>query len=81
MHFQNHAVRLLGMVPLADSMDKGSAETIETIMTEVTGLKCNQIMTAMISDLAAKGIAREFDQEVGEWCDICIRERSDKIAW
>jgi hypothetical protein len=40
------------------------------------GFKYNQVMASMISDLAAKGIAREFDQ-VGEWCDM---HQGDKIG-
>jgi hypothetical protein len=75
IHFKNHAV-CLGMVPLADGTDRVGAKTIETVMTAVTGFAYNEIMAAMISDLAAKGIAREFDQ-VGEWCDM---HQGDKIG-
>jgi hypothetical protein len=75
IHFQNHAV-CLGMVPLADGTDKAGAETIQTVVTELMGFKYNQVMASMISDLAAKGIAREFDQ-VGEWCDM---HQGDKIG-
>jgi hypothetical protein len=75
IHFQNHAV-CLGMVPLADGTDKAGAETIQTMVTELMGFKYNQVMASMISDLAAKGIAREFDQ-VGEWCDM---HQEDKIG-
>jgi hypothetical protein len=75
IEFQNHAV-CLGMVPLADGTDKVGAETIQKVITEVTGFKYNQIMAAMISDLAAKGIAREFDQ-LGELCDM---HQGDKIG-
>jgi hypothetical protein len=75
IHFQNHAV-CLGLVPLSDGTDKVGAITIETVMNEVTGFKYNQVMAAMISDLAAKGIAREFEQE-GESCDM---HQGDKIG-
>ena len=75
MDFKNHAV-CLGMVPLADGTDKVGAKTIESVLSKVTGFAYNQIMASMISDLAAKGIAWEFDQ-VGEWCDM---HQGDKIG-
>jgi hypothetical protein len=52
-HFQNHAV-CLGMVPLADGTDKVGAQTIQRVVTEVTGFQYSDIMAAIISDLAAK---------------------------
>ena len=74
-HFQNHSV-CLGMVRLSSNHNAVGAKTIRDVMDRVIGMKPEDIVAATMSDLAAKGIAREFGQE-GEECDM---HQGDKIG-
>ena len=57
---------------------QGTLELREGVVAKVLGMKPTDIFAATMSDLAAKGVAREFDQE-GEECDMHQGERSEDL--